>query len=246
MLIVGIDCATLATKTGLSLAEYEDGVLTIRDCIVGRSKLSVAELIHPWLKSAKVALIALDSRLGWPATMGSALSQHTAGVPIPMDSNDLFRRRTDSVVRREIGKNPLEIGADRIGRTAVTALAMIGELGLLCGQTIDLAWSKGLSSGIYAIEVYPAGTLRACEGSARRPGDVVSRKKALLEKLNKEGRLSLQSGLHKAIDNVHVLDSVLCAVAAMDFLDGTVIHPRPDEEALVRKEGWIWVRSPMP
>ena len=246
MLIVGIDCATIATKTGLSLSDFVKGVLTVKECRLGRKEPSVAEQILPWVRHAEVALLAVDSPLGWPAAMGNALGQHTAGAPIGISSNDLFRRRTDEVVRNAIGKNPLEVGADRIARTAVSALSVIDELALLCDRKIALAWTETLSSGIYSIEVYPAGTLRSYEGSAPGSGDSVSRKKALLTEMINEGRLSLCPGPLEAIDNEHALDSVFCAIAAMDFLEGQVIHPKSDEEARGRKEGWIWVRSPKP
>jgi len=244
MLIVGVDCATKATKTGLSLAEHDDGVLTVSECRLGTKEPSVAQQILPWIKKADLALLALDSPLGWPAAMGAVLAQHSAGDPVGIDPNELFRRHTDEVVKEAIGKNPLEVGADRIARTAVSALGLIDELALLCGRKIALAWTEELDSGIYSIEVYPAGTLSSYEGDLARPGDVGVRKKALLEEIIREGRLRLRPEPLKAIENEHVLDSVLCTVAAMDFLEGKAIHPKPDEKARVRKEGWIWVRSP--
>ena len=246
MVIVGIDCATVATKTGLSLAEYANGVLIIKECQLGSKEPSIAQQILPWVRQAEVALLALDSPLGWPAAMGNALIRHNAGAPVGIGSNDLFRRRTDEVVRNTIGKNPLEVGADRIARTAVSALSMIDELALLCDRKVALAWTETLGSGIYSIEVYPAGTLRSYEGGAPAEGDTVSRKKALLRQLVNEGRLSLYPGPAKAIDNEHVMDSMFCAIAAKDFLEGQVIYPKSDEETRARKEGWIWVRSPKP
>jgi predicted nuclease with RNAse H fold len=123
---------------------------------------------------------------------------------------------------------------------------MIDELALLCGRRIALAWTEALESGIYSIEVYPAGTLRSYEGGSPKQGDAGSRKNALLEEMIGEGRLFLQPEPFKAIENEHALDSVFCAIAAMDFLEGRAIRPKSDEEARARKEGWIWVRTPRP
>jgi predicted nuclease with RNAse H fold len=239
MLIVGIDCATIATKTGLSLSEYANGVLTVRECQLASRKPSVAQQILLWIRNADIALLALDSPLGWPAAMGTVLGEHSAGAPIGIGSNELFRRHTDEVVRKTIGKNPLEVGADRIARTAVSALYLIDELAKLCGRKIVLAWREKLESGIYSIEVYPAGTLRSYEGSSLRLGGVGSRKKALLKEMIREGRLSLHPEPLQAIDNEHALDAVFCAIAAMDFVEGKAIHPKSDEEARAQKEGWI-------
>ena len=148
------------------------------------------------------------------------------------------------VVRSTIGKNPLEVGADRIARTAVAALGVIDELGSLYGRKIELAWTERLCAGIHAIEVYPAGTLRSHEGGRPVSADVTFRKNTLLKKLMEDGKLALDTEAITAMDNEHVLDSVLCAVAAMDFFEGMCIYPKPDEEALARKEGWIWVATP--
>ena len=37
----------------------------------------------------------------------------------------------------------------------------------------------------------------------------------------------------------HLLDAVLCCVAAHDFANGRVIEP--EQRDLARQEGWIWV-----
>jgi len=245
MTIIGIDCATLASKTGLTLAEYVNGRLEVQECMIGNVRIPIAQQVAGWLKPASTALLALDSPLGWPALLGKTLFDHNAGLPIHEKANELFRRHTDEVVKEALGKPPLEVGADRIARTAIAALSLLADLGSLIGKNIALTWEPGLDEGIRAIEVYPAGTLRAYQhiGFVPNSGKVDHDKRGLIAKMRKNGRLRFNGS--KSVDNQHVLDSVLCAVAATDFVEKKVIFPRTDEEReLARKEGWIWVRDP--
>jgi predicted nuclease with RNAse H fold len=245
MTIIGIDCATLASKTGVTFAEYVNGRLKVQECMIGNAKIPIAQQVAGWLMSTSTALLALDSPLGWPALLGKTLLDHTAGLPIRAKANELFRRHTDEVVKDTLGKSPLEVGADRIARTAISALSLLADLGSLIGKNIELAWEHLLNEGIRAIEVYPAGTLRAYQRIEFVPnsGNVHQDKQSFIAKMRRNGRVQFDGG--KSIDNEHVLDSVLCAVAATDFVQKKVIFPRTDEEwELARKEGWIWVRDP--
>jgi hypothetical protein len=247
MTIVGIDCATLAEKTGLTFAEYINGRLEVRECTIGQRGMPIAQQVSRWLKPTPTALLALDSPLGWPALLGTTLADHKAGIPIHAESNELFRRHTDEVVRGKLGKSPLEVGADRIARTAIAALSLLADLGDLIGTSIALAWEARPDEGIRAIEVYPAGTLRAYQliGLVANSGDIDQDKRSLVAKMRKNGRVRFDRGTTKSIDNEHVLDSVLCALTAMDFIETHVIFPDTDKEMeLARKEGWIWVRDP--
>ena len=45
----------------------------------------------------------------------------------------------------------------------------------------------------------------------------------------------------KAVRNDHMLDAVVCCLAAADYLRGPVVEPSKAEERFARKEGWIWV-----
>ena len=247
MTIIGIDCATLVSKTGLAFAEYVDGRLEVRACMIADSRIPVAEQVVRWLKPTTSALLALDSPLGWPCSLGTTLADHKAGAAIYSKSNELFRRRTDEVVKAKLGKSPLEVGADRIARTAITALSLLADVGVMIGKKIPLAWDARLDAGIRAIEVYPAGTLRAYQqmGFVSKSGNVDQDKRSLVAKMRKNGRLRFDKGNAKSIDNEHVLDSMLCALAATDFIEKRAIFPGTDKEReLARKEGWIWVRDP--
>jgi predicted RNase H-like nuclease len=240
--IIGIDCATQPSKTCLSRAVFADGVLSITESRTAGRKATIAEYIYPWLRESRLSLIALDAPLGWPAALGRALSGHSAGGKISDAANKLFRRTTDEVVKEKLRKVPLDVGADRIARTAVAALVVLEELGKLVGNEISLAWSPGLETGVYAIEVYPAGTLRAYEmlGKVTHKGTTDLMKADLLERMEKDGEIECLGGLQAVIGNEHVLDSVICAIAARDFLNGKVVFPSEAQTALAEKEGWIW------
>jgi predicted RNase H-like nuclease len=109
-----------------------------------------------------------------------------------------------------------------------------------------LAWTAKTGKGIFAIEVYPAGTLRSYErsGIVSKRIDKMKKKRSLIAKLESKGRMLLRTGLKRATENEHVLDSILCIIAATDFLEGKVIRPVTSEETeLSKKEGWIWIRK---
>jgi hypothetical protein len=188
----------------------------------------------------------LDSPLGWPSALGRNLAGHEAGRPISDDSDTLFRRLTDKAIREKLGKTPLEVGADRIARTARAALSLIGGLEELLGRNIPLAWSPEIAGSVQAIEVYPAGTLRAYEllGYVEMAGVAGDKKVLLLESLGRSGHLVFDGDSKKSISNEHALDSVLCSVAGADFLEGRSLFPPHGQEHVARKEGWIWVRDP--
>jgi hypothetical protein len=203
MTIVGIDCATLASKTGLAFTEYVDGRLEVNACMIADSRIPVAEQVVRWLKPTTSALLALDSPLGWPALLGTTLADHKARAAIYARSNELFRRRTDEVVKTTLGKSPLEVGADRIARTAISALSLLADVGVLIGKNIALAWDARFDTGIRAIEVCPAGTLRAYQqiGIVSKSGDVDQDKRSLVAKMRKNGRLRLGERNVKLVNN---------------------------------------------
>ena len=258
--IVGIDCAAAAERTGFAVAHFEGGLLTVKECWVGKKGDAAGaqvERLVPVLQEARSTLLALDSPLGWPAALGPHLAVHQAGRPIRAEADALFRRLTDKVVRERIGKNPLEVAADRIARTARAALLVIGALEERLQVRIDLAWSPVIGEGVKAIEAYPAGTLRSyllARGHGRADGTSTDRakglggsgagfsdKKGLLRFLARRGalRMNVRSDLAD-----HRLDAVMCAVAARDFLLGESITPSELQMEAARKEGWIWVRDP--
>jgi hypothetical protein len=185
--------------------------------------------------------------LGWPVLLGEALPAHQAGQRLIGEPDRLFHRQTDDFVRAEIGKNPLEVGADRIARTAVSTLTMLERIRVAIGQEIPLAWNPSLSEGVFAIEVYPAGTLRAYglpSSGYKKPGQA-ARRDSLISQISSLFSNGLGAQRTLLLDSADALDAVVCTISGADFLRGEVLLPNVHPEVR-RKEGWIWVRTPTP
>ena len=163
--IIGIDCAVQDKNVGLALAFFDEDKLEarIKDVQVGDREGSVVNIVAPWIRQYRPALLALDAPLGWPKGLREALRGHKAGKPVRVAPDRMFRRLTDRFVKKIFGKTPLDVGADRIARTAHAALDLLHKLRARTGQDIPLAWKPSMISRTCAIEVYPAATLLAHE-----------------------------------------------------------------------------------
>ena len=239
--ILGVDCATQARNVGLARAELTAGGLRFLDGALGSDRdESVAEQLAGWMADG-VSLLALDAPLGWPKALAEELIAHQAGQGLAVSPHQLFRRHTDEFIREAIGKQSLDVGADRIARTAHAALAFIAELGAGLGRHIPLAWDPSIS-GISAVEVYPAATLRAHGISAagyKAAGGEAARRR-VSEQL--KAWLDLPLEIPAMAGRSDALDAVICLLAARDFLMNVAMAPL--DMALAQKEGWIWVKAP--
>lgn len=248
VLLVGIDCATLAENTGFAIGSLDPvdpsrvRVHAARCCVAGDllAALSADAIAdHP-------AILGLDAPLGWPAPLADTLSWHQAGAPLgsPVLPDDrMFSRATDLHVRARFGKRPLEVGADRIARTARAALRLLADIEIRRNKPVPLGWSPGAPDGVEALEVYPAATLAAYGVVSKGYRQERSRRGAVLRALASE--LVLARGLEGVlVASPHALDAVLCVLAAADYLRQNVEPPPTDQTALSRREGWIWVRAP--
>lgn len=240
--VVGVDCATLAERTGLAYGVLDDaGGLELRRATLGTAGESAAATIAGWLVGAQNYVVAFDAPLGWPAALGVTLASHRAGAPLEVEADQLFSRETDRYVRAALGKRPLEVGADRIARTARAALDLLGEVRVAANMPLPLTWKAGKASGV--IEVYPAATLLSRDISpAGYKGDTRAARAAranLLERLRPEFRTSISADV--LIEDDDILDAVVCALAAADFARGDAIGP--ENRTRARREGWIWFRG---
>lgn len=239
--IIGVDCATDPKNIGLARGLWQSGKLRITDVTNGHLD-KPEEIVSEWISTkAKKTLLALDAPLGWPKDFGYALSEHVAGIPLQNEANQFFRRETDRFVHRTYGKLPLDIGADRIARTALSALKFLGILSERTGVSIPLAWDADFT-GIAAIEVYPAGTLKAShiQSSAYKRIDQIEAREQILVWLAREAELP--GDLSLPLEDADALDAMICVLAGADFLTGKT-YP-PTNLALAQKEGWIWIRKP--
>jgi hypothetical protein len=82
----------------------------------------------------------------------NSLANHRAGAELGVKAHDLFRRATDRFIRQHFGKQSLDVGADRIARTAHSALVLLGILRRRLGEPIPLAWDPNIRE-VSAIEV---------------------------------------------------------------------------------------------
>ncbi len=161
--------------------------------------------------------------------MGERLGNHKAGEPLGKEDeiDRFFRRHTDRVVKRNFDCNPLEVGANLIARTAYQALdslRMIGkEIPVLTGRSGEDALTPPAS----AIEVYPAATLEAHSILNRgyKSGEEAEQKREqIIKDLPDDLKIS-DEHTEAAISSDHILDSIVCVLAGVDYLEGNVIDP---------------------
>lgn len=241
--IIGIDCATANANVGIAVGTSDDAGCTVHVAHVCPDEGTLAGEVARHLGDAPRVLLALDAPLGWPEAMGRLLATHHAGDALPIPANTLFRRETDRFIRVRHGKQSLDVGADRIARTAHAALALLEELRHRLGQPIPLAWTPGYR-GCAAIEVYPGALLIACGIPTRgyKVPEGVAPRRVILERLRTLVRLpERQTAMEHS---AHVLDAALCVLAGDDFLRGRC--DEPEDAPLARREGWAWVRAATP
>jgi predicted RNase H-like nuclease len=240
--IIGIDCAVSAKRTGMALGVLGRKRVEVTEVHTGDSHDSVARVISNWIGEAKNPLIALDAPLGWPAELARVLSSHQAGALVDARANRMFRRLTDRLTKSQTGKLPLDVGADRIARTARATLVMLDELRGRTGEEIPLAWKPGPPRQASAIEVYPAATLKVCNiisSGYKRKGDIETRRR-IIESLREH--IALPEDDRPFLLSSDALDAAVCVLAGADFIRGHVIEPT--EMDVAKREGWIWVREP--
>jgi predicted RNase H-like nuclease len=237
-LIVGVDCATQPKRVGLARARRRNDRFEVTDALACIGAKHPVEIVAEWIASSQTALIALDAPLGWPSALGRELVSHQAGEPVIVPSELLFRRLTDRFVAERTGKTPLDVGADRIARTAHSALLFLYHLRQELREDIPLAWSTPLSERVEAIEVYPAATLLSRGASLRgyKHTSGLEERLRILEIMGRElGCETLDAAVSS---NVDCLDAVACVLGGVDFIEGRATPPSSLDVA--KREGWIW------
>lgn len=241
--VIGIDCATDPRKTGLARAVTRAGSRVLEVAPPLTSRRPMLDLLVNWLGEPGPVLLALDAPLGWPRAMAAALGAHRAGALLAEDAGTIFTRETDRVIRTRTGKKPMDVGAERIARTAAAALRLLAELRTATGRPIPLAWTPGSLPETAAIEVYPAATLKVrglpSSGYKRDGGAAV--RQELADVLR--GLFAIDpDSVARMLVHDDALDAGLCCLAGLDFLHGDVIPP--EDPQLAQIEGWIWVKTP--
>src|SRR6056297_2713153 len=236
--ILGVDAAVDPRNTGYAIATSEAGTWRIDGLSTGSRTTDLAEQITAQLDPDRPILVAIDAPLGWPSPFAKALEDHTAGEPLPLDPSTGFARQTDRLVREKTGLKPLDVGADRIARTAAAALTLIEALRKRTGQPLPLLSSPEDAETAGLIEVYPAATLKQHglpHRGYKKPHATLERT-AITDGIS--GKVNLGPCRQACIDSDHCLDAVLCVMTAIDFLNGDCASP--ENRSVMNREGWIW------
>lgn len=239
--IIGIDCAVNEKNIGIAVGNYSDGSCSVLHLLNQEKARPIPEFACDWIERSKQTLFALDAPLGWPSDLGKALAEHVAGVGIDIPSDLMFRRATDRFVRRQFGKQPLDVGADRIARTARAALNLLDKTRQETGLEIPLVWTPRYTEKAAAVEVYPAGSLisHGLPASGYKKKDQIAVRQHILNGLKRSIQLDIDLTLAEA--NPDILDAIVCVLAGSDFLAGYALPPADLDEA--KKEGWIWIKG---
>ncbi len=243
LLLVGIDLAVAATNSAIAIARFSSGRLTVDHV----SMAVVDEDLEGVLDDADIGqttLLCIDAPLGWPQSFRSVFADHRAASPIDVDANTLFRRETDRDIYRRRQKTPLDVGADRIARTALRAVNLVGALRRRTQRPIDLPLTSAQirAPGIHVLETYPAGYIKArnIEAKGYRDRQAVSLRLSLLRNVVDDARSFVE--LSEIDDSVagraDLLDSVLCVLAG--YRAWTGVAPEPTDRGSAEIEGWIW------
>ncbi|WP_321992608.1 DUF429 domain-containing protein [Marispirochaeta aestuarii] len=243
VLLIGIDCAVDPSNTGLCLAQYRKGeALRVLEACSG-FKDSPAEIAARWIAAnpGLPVLLGMDAPLGWPVSLSEALRTHRAGDVLPSAANELFRRYTDVFTARAIGKRPMDVGADRIARTAHAALRLLDEIRRLSSLSFSPGWDPRAAARSAVLETYPAAWLKVSGLPDRsyKKKEQLDQRKFILAELEKE--LFMEVPREPFLEDADILDALVCTLVCRDYREGRVIRPPAEKESLVRREGWIWL-----
>lgn len=244
--LVGLDMATQNEKTGLSVAVREKDGYRLTFIGAGQKGRPLTDLLLPYIKEGDQILFCLDAPLGWPEAMSKNLPGHQAGAGLDLKADRLFSRYTDRQVHKRLGKKPMEVGAERIARTALRALAVLEEIRGLYNKELPLAWSLAGFSDWQAIEVYPAALLKTrslVDGSYKGKKGLRERLRMVRALLKEPEIFFNQDQAQAMVVQDDVFDAYLCLLAGLDFLLARAPGPPKKKLALAKNEGWIWTRS---
>ena len=244
---VGLDMSADKNKQGVAVGMISaDGGIEVLDAGKGWKLAGILNEYSP-------ALLAIDSPLGWPVSMREALCGHRAGDKIDIPRDSAFRRETDEFIGCKLsGINPLEVGADKIAKTAHAACELIGKGGELNdGRGIPVLLSPGVPERLSAIEVYPAATWFAHGWGkptrykgGKNKAEERKKREEMVRKLRDKGSIALSPDAKSSAESDDdILDACICLLAARDFLDGECYTPKEaNAEEAAKIEGWIWVK----
>lgn len=274
--LVGIDAAVDPRNNALLRATYRDGgnehtasrlpVITCEILLRPQTEEELISTLVDWCSDVVyTTVLCVDAPLGWPAPLSAALRRHRAGDPLPGEANRLFRRTTDGDVRKRVGKVPLDVGADRIARAALSTLNRIDQIGRevsaptivpITRDELPLeSCHKEDPPPLFVLETYPAGwcASETIDTRGYRPSRAIERRLKLLSEVRRAAAgsyvvdfadASIETELARRADD---LDAFLCVLAGADALSGKAPDPMELDGGcdleVFRTEGWIWCKS---
>jgi len=254
VLLIGWDAAVDPRNTALSLVRYDPPDVTVEAHATPHDRDELVSTVTRWVQGATATLLCVDSPLGWPHRMAPILSGHVAGDGIRAIADELFRRLTDIDVRRRVGKTPLDVGADRIARTALATLNAIDAVRERVARrihaVIDIQDPRNDPSTVLLLESYPAGWF-ASEGIGTRgyrPAGGRSRREDLLRQVEHHlpaTGLSMRYAVEHTslVQRADDLDALICTLNGIDYLEGRCPAPPPHAREIAHTEGWIWCKD---
>lgn len=259
--VIGWDAAVTPSNNALVRATVTTGdgrdcTVAVTDHVVPTTSAAITDAIVTWsVKDTGPVLLCVDSPLGWPVPLGHRLAEHRAGEPVGSDPEHLFRRDTDRDIRARLGKTPLDIGADRIARTAWSVLDVIGAVrvrGLMVHVPTDYRWLRAEgrhpSPDALLFESYPAAwcASESVRTSGYRPAEAVARRAELLTEVRERVALQrialdLPHGEQSFTRRADDLDALICVLVGVDIV--RQLCPPPSDQLRAATEGWIWCKD---
>lgn len=189
--------------------------------------------------------VGIDCPFGWPRPFVAALKDHDARRPwlesAPSTQKDYRRllayRTTDREVEARLGRLPLSVSTDRIGKTAMRCAYLLAAIG-----GVDRSGLTG-----HVAEVYPAATLHAwgLPDTGLKKAKGAELRRTVLDRLVElvTPRLTFRAGAHdEAVRSDDSFDALVAALTARAVSLGKTHHPTSREQREVAEiEGWIHV-----
>jgi predicted nuclease with RNAse H fold len=234
MLTVGVDLAAQPKNTAIAVIDWSPGRAKVTRLEVGADDDAVIDAV------GDVEKAGIDCPLGWPIPFIDFVTAHRDGHEEALDDEPdnerrhrLSYRTTDIATAELLGRSPLSVSSDRIGRTVMRAANLLAKLAAQ-GEAVD-------RSGVgVVVEVYPAASLRVW-GLTRHRNDANWRSDIVDRLTTAPPWLDLGSFEMRCRTSSHAFDAVIAAFTARAAALGLTHAPTDEQMEFARVEGWIAV-----
>jgi len=231
---LGIDLSAQPNGTAACLVRWAGAVAVVDD-------LQQPATDEDLLRLAQEAdWVGIDAPFGWPDAFAAAVSNWSShGGWTGADSELLAFRLTDRLVRQRVGRWPLSVSSDKLGRCAWRCCALLDRL-----EVADRTGNDNV------IEVYPGAALSSwgfdhrrykSTRAAERDQSIAARADLLRSFENGSGGWLVLAERHRhdLERSPHALDALVCAFIARAAAVGETLLPTCDVAEIARREGWI-------